>query len=78
MNQDGVSIYHSDPLGEKIEAIRLTMKNEIPSYINSQALGLKENDRIEESIHNQIYIHKRNDRSFPRCIWCYSNNSQSD
>jgi 3-oxoacyl-[acyl-carrier-protein] synthase II len=56
MNQDGISIYHSDSSGSKmLEAIKQCLNGQIPTYVNSQALGIKENDRIEALVHKTMF-----------------------
>jgi 3-oxoacyl-(acyl-carrier-protein) synthase len=58
MNQDGISIYHSDSTGTKmIEALEKCINGHIPTYVNSQALGIKENDRIEKIVHQTLFGH---------------------
>jgi len=56
MNQDGISIYHSDSSGARmIEAMQSCLNGKIPTYVNSQALGIKENDRVEAIVHRTIF-----------------------
>ncbi|MGJ7910791.1 beta-ketoacyl synthase N-terminal-like domain-containing protein [Neobacillus sp. LXY-1] len=58
MNQDGISIYHSDSSGARmIEALRQCLNGQVPDYINSQALGIKENDTVETIVHRTLFGH---------------------
>jgi 3-oxoacyl-(acyl-carrier-protein) synthase len=58
MNQDIISIYHSDSTGTKmIEALEKCLNGHTPTYVNSQALGIKENDRIETIVHQTLFGH---------------------
>ncbi|OEH86572.1 hypothetical protein BHU72_09940 [Desulfuribacillus stibiiarsenatis] len=48
INNDAVNIFQSDPKGTQLKSILVkSIGNRLPSYINSQALGLCENDTIE-------------------------------
>lgn len=56
MNQDGLSIYHSDSSGAKmLEAMQHCLNGQVPTYVNSQALGIKENDGIEAFVHQMLF-----------------------
>ena len=74
-NNDGVSIYESDLSGKWMEqAMNELLGMKVPTYVNSQALGLSANDGVERTVHRQLlgwfgsdYIDKRYDRPFVRC-----------
>jgi 3-oxoacyl-[acyl-carrier-protein] synthase II len=54
-NNDGLSAFKSDKSGERLkDLVKTVVKDLKPTYINSQALGLKENDNIELSIKNDL------------------------
>jgi len=56
MSQDAISIYHSDSSGKfLLDIVKKVVDNEKISYVNSQALGLKENDQIEQNIHQKVF-----------------------
>lgn len=56
MSQDAVSIFHSDQSGNHMISIIEKVVGDQPiTYINSQALGLKENDQIEEYVYKKIF-----------------------
>jgi 3-oxoacyl-(acyl-carrier-protein) synthase len=56
MNQDGISIYHSDSSGSRmLEAMEQCLNGQVPTYVNSQALGIKENDRVEAFVHKTLF-----------------------
>jgi 3-oxoacyl-[acyl-carrier-protein] synthase II len=47
-NNDGQSIFASDLTGETMsKALKMTVGDHLPTYINSQALGLQANDTVE-------------------------------
>lgn len=51
MNNDGLSIYKSEKSGHNmLKAVQTCLDGALPTYINSQALGLDENDSIEEYV----------------------------
>ncbi|MFC5448504.1 beta-ketoacyl-[acyl-carrier-protein] synthase family protein [Paenibacillus aestuarii] len=55
-NNDGLSIYKSDLSGTwMIEAMRELMEGQMPTYVNSQALGLDSNDNVEKEVHRQLF-----------------------
>lgn len=55
LSNDGISIYQSDSSGEIMkETLLEASKGRIPDYVNSQALGLKENDTVEYLNHTQM------------------------
>ncbi|OEH93646.1 hypothetical protein BFG57_00410 [Bacillus solimangrovi] len=55
-NQDGMSIFHSDTSGENmLTAVKNTVREHTPTYVNSQALGILENDNIEEFVHTTLF-----------------------
>ncbi|AZB42087.1 hypothetical protein CEF21_07165 [Bacillus sp. FJAT-42376] len=57
MTQDAVSPYLSDPTGNLLlQAVDHCLLSGFPSYINSQALGILENDRIEEMIYQKRFL----------------------
>ncbi|OEH94074.1 beta-ketoacyl synthase N-terminal-like domain-containing protein [Bacillus solimangrovi] len=54
-NQDGLSIYHSDLSGKWMnEAARQVLNGKQPDFVNSQALGLEENDQIEKQLFQDL------------------------
>lgn len=54
LSNDGISIYQSDKTGEIMKGSMLEVSNgRFPDYVNSQALGLKENDTVEYLNHMQ-------------------------
>ncbi|MCD7034114.1 hypothetical protein LRR81_07700 [Metabacillus sp. GX 13764] len=60
LSQDAVSPYSSDPAGEQLlKAVDECLRYGFPDYINSQALGLEENDRIEERIYRERFSASR-------------------
>ncbi|MNQ93335.1 Actinorhodin polyketide putative beta-ketoacyl synthase 1 [compost metagenome] len=59
-NNDGKGMFSSEKTGKNLlNLINQTLKEDIPTYINSQGLGLKENDLIE--INNYKSIVKNNE-----------------
>lgn len=53
---DGTSIYQSDETGESmLKCLRSAVGEHIPSYVNSQALGLKVNDEIDGMVHQTLF-----------------------
>jgi 3-oxoacyl-(acyl-carrier-protein) synthase len=57
-NNDSVSIYQSDPSGESmINALKETVGSLLPTYVNSQALGLRANDRVDSIAHQKLFGH---------------------
>lgn len=56
LSYDGVSILQSDTTGEVMyEALEEACQSDTPDYVNSQALGLKENDTIEYVNHKKKF-----------------------
>lgn len=56
MNQDAISIYHSDSSGATmLDAMQTCLNGIAPTYVNSQALGIKENDNVEAYVHKIIF-----------------------
>jgi len=56
MSQDAISIYKSDPSGDYLyKLIQNVVEEKEISYVNSQALGLLENDRIEKRICEELF-----------------------
>jgi len=57
-NNDGVHIYSLDASGDKmIKALREAVTNRVPDYVNSQALGIQINDRIEKKVSQELFNH---------------------
>lgn len=55
-NNDNVSVFESDHTGEKMTAIlKEVCGDHIPTYINSQALGLMENDQVEAATYHNCF-----------------------
>jgi 3-oxoacyl-(acyl-carrier-protein) synthase len=55
-NNDGVSINGMDRTGKTmISALKNAIGDITPTYINSQALGLKDNDRIDSIAHQTLF-----------------------
>jgi 3-oxoacyl-(acyl-carrier-protein) synthase len=53
---EGMPLLQSDETGENLLAVyKETVRQDIPSYVNSQALGLKTNDHIERFIHKELF-----------------------
>jgi 3-oxoacyl-(acyl-carrier-protein) synthase len=58
-NNDGVSIYSLDSTGEQmLNALKEVIRGRKPDYINSQALGIETNDRIEERCSKELFNHE--------------------
>lgn len=58
-NNDGVYIYSVDETGEQmVAALKEVIKDRQPDFLNSQALGIKVNDRIEERCSKVLFNHK--------------------
>lgn len=54
LSNDGISIYQSDKTGEVMKKSMLEASaGRLPDYVNSQALGLQENDTVEYLNHTQ-------------------------
>jgi 3-oxoacyl-[acyl-carrier-protein] synthase II len=59
-NQDAVSPYKSDPSGIKLgEAVDHCLLEGMPTYINSQALGISQNDRLESDIYKEKFASEK-------------------
>lgn len=55
-NNEALSILKSDETGKMMtSALKNAIGDSIPTYVNSQALGLKQNDLIEYMTHNQLF-----------------------
>ncbi|WNS79501.1 beta-ketoacyl synthase N-terminal-like domain-containing protein [Domibacillus sp. DTU_2020_1001157_1_SI_ALB_TIR_016] len=55
-NHDNISVFQSDQTGENMtEVIQEICGTRLPSYVNSQALGLEENDRVEASAYRNCF-----------------------
>jgi 3-oxoacyl-(acyl-carrier-protein) synthase len=53
---EGTSILQSDETGQNmLQALRNAVDGHTPTYVNSQALGLKINDRVESIIHETLF-----------------------
>ncbi|WP_010529161.1 beta-ketoacyl synthase N-terminal-like domain-containing protein [Lentibacillus jeotgali] len=58
-NNDGIYIYSLDETGEQmINALKEVTEGRQPNYINSQALGIQVNDRIEEKCSELLFNHE--------------------
>ena len=56
VTQDAISPYQSDSTGLLMEkAVAECIKENMPTYINSQALGIMENDHIEVGVYKQFF-----------------------
>jgi 3-oxoacyl-(acyl-carrier-protein) synthase len=59
-NQDAVSPYKSDPSGLKLrEAVDHCLLEGMPTYINSQALGISQNDWLESNIYKEKFASEK-------------------
>ena len=57
-NNDGVFIYSVDESGDQmVRALREVVRGRKPDFINSQALGIKINDKIEERCSKELFNH---------------------
>jgi 3-oxoacyl-(acyl-carrier-protein) synthase len=57
-NNDGMYIYSLDETGKQMKsALKEVVANRKPDYINSQALGINVNDRIEERCSKELFNH---------------------
>lgn len=53
---EGISIYQSDETGQSmLKCLKAAVGEHTPSYVNSQALGLRVNDRIDCMVHQTLY-----------------------
>ena len=58
-NNDGVYIYSMDESGDQmLNALKEITLNRSPDYINSQALGIRQNDKIEERCSRELFNHQ--------------------
>ncbi|QDP39923.1 beta-ketoacyl synthase N-terminal-like domain-containing protein [Radiobacillus deserti] len=58
-NNDGIYIFSLDESGEQmLAALKEVTMNRTPDYINSQALGIQINDKIEEKCSKTLFDHK--------------------
>jgi 3-oxoacyl-(acyl-carrier-protein) synthase len=58
-NQDAVSPYKSDSSGIKLrEAVDHCLLEGMPTYINSQALGISQNDQLESDIYKEKFLNE--------------------
>ncbi|WP_299093244.1 beta-ketoacyl synthase N-terminal-like domain-containing protein [uncultured Metabacillus sp.] len=58
-NNDGVFIYSIDETGSQmVQALKEVTKGRKPDYVNSQALGWRINDRIEEYASKELFNHR--------------------
>lgn len=58
-NNDGIGIYQNDFEGEQlIKIIKEVVQERTPDYVNSQALGLSVNDKIEKKGSEIVFNHK--------------------
>jgi 3-oxoacyl-[acyl-carrier-protein] synthase II len=56
ISQDAISPYKSDASGVQLSiAVEHCISNGLPTYINSQGLGIKQNDQIEASIYKKLF-----------------------
>ncbi|MCR8847978.1 hypothetical protein NQ095_06125 [Rossellomorea sp. SC111] len=56
VSQDGLSPYQSDPGGRMLlKAVDHCLSQGLPSYINSQALGILQQDRLEADIYKERF-----------------------
>ncbi|WP_066051231.1 beta-ketoacyl synthase N-terminal-like domain-containing protein [Robertmurraya korlensis] len=55
-NNEALSMLQSDPTGTLMTAaLKSAIGDTIPTYVNSQALGLKQNDKIEYITHTNLF-----------------------
>ena len=60
VTQDAISPYQSDSTGLLMEkAVAECIKENMPTYINSQALGIMENDHIEVGVYKQFFANSK-------------------
>ena len=58
-NNDGVHIFDSDESGEQmLTVLKEITRGRSPDYVNSQALGIQHNDRIEEKCSKRLFNHQ--------------------
>lgn len=58
-NNDGVYLYTLDETGDQmVKALKEVIKDRKPDYVNSQALGIQVNDRIEKRCSKELLNHK--------------------
>ncbi|MCM3729379.1 beta-ketoacyl synthase [Neobacillus cucumis] len=57
-NNDGVYLYSIDETGEQmVNALKEVIKGRKPDYVNSQAMGVNVNDRIEKHCSKELFNH---------------------
>ncbi|WP_240456738.1 beta-ketoacyl synthase N-terminal-like domain-containing protein [Virgibacillus halodenitrificans] len=57
-NNDGIGIYQTDFQGEQlIKIVKEIVRERLPDYVNSQALGLSINDKIEKRESQTVFQH---------------------
>ena len=55
-NNDGLGMFQSDETGYGMyKAMKSAIKKHMPTYVNSQALGLASNDQIESFVHERLF-----------------------
>jgi 3-oxoacyl-(acyl-carrier-protein) synthase len=58
-NNDGVGIYQTDVEGKQlIKIVKECVQGRMPDYVNSQALGLQVNDKIEMMESQEVFQHQ--------------------
>lgn len=55
-SNDALPMLHADETGQSmLTALKGALQNEQPTYMNSQALGLHSNDKVERNVHKQLF-----------------------
>ncbi|MBD8006398.1 beta-ketoacyl-[acyl-carrier-protein] synthase family protein [Bacillus norwichensis] len=55
-NNEGSQMFHKDTSGNMmLSAMKQAVNNQVPDYVNSQALGLHVNDQIECFVHQHLF-----------------------
>ncbi|MHA6259286.1 beta-ketoacyl synthase N-terminal-like domain-containing protein [Sporosarcina sp. CAU 1771] len=55
-NNDGLGMFQSDETGyTMLKALKSAINGHMPTYVNSQSLGLKSNDTIESIVHQRLF-----------------------
>lgn len=58
-NNDGIGIFQTDIDGKQLtQLVKESVGNRKPNYVNSQALGLKINDKIEMKTSQEVFQHQ--------------------
>ena len=58
-NNDGVYIFSPDESGDQmVNALKEITDGRKPDYVNSQALGIRQNDRVEERCSKELFNHQ--------------------